>query len=151
MDAGHDPDLRFADPGNAARKIWLDHRIRITFDGLSALHARVALPGAVPVTAPYHAMGRIHYAAADGVPAEDGLLLYLKPSLHGREPVDVLAYAASSPTFPHEGTSDQWFSESQFESYRALGFEEMNRVLNAAQGNAPGGFGSLRQMLEALC
>jgi hypothetical protein len=26
-----------------------------------------------------------------------------------------------SATFPHEPTADQWFSESQFENYRALG------------------------------
>ena len=25
------------------------------------------------------------------------------------------------PAYPHESTGDQWFSESQFESYRALG------------------------------
>ena len=36
-------------------------------------------------------------------------------------PMDVGNYASSSPTFPHESTADQWFGESQFESYRALG------------------------------
>ncbi len=33
--------------------------------------------------------------------------------------------------FPHETTTDQWFSESQFESYRALGFEITDDLLNS--------------------
>ena len=40
--------------------------------------------------------------------------------LHGW-PYDIYSYARSSKDFPHESTVDQWFSESQFESYRALG------------------------------
>src|SRR2546422_280158 len=34
---------------------------------------------------------------------------------------DARSYAALNPTFPHESTADQWFSESQMESYRVLG------------------------------
>ncbi len=30
-------------------------------------------------------------------------------------------YAARHPAFPHEPTSDQFFDEAQFESYRRLG------------------------------
>ena len=30
-------------------------------------------------------------------------------------------YAATHPDFPHEPTSDQWFDEAQYESYRRLG------------------------------
>ena len=36
-------------------------------------------------------------------------------------PYDVFGYSRASKQFPHEPTSDQWFSEAQFESYRALG------------------------------
>jgi len=36
-------------------------------------------------------------------------------------PADVKAYAAADAKFPHDGTLNQWFTESQFESYRALG------------------------------
>ncbi|HEX3064979.1 MAG TPA: hypothetical protein VHQ39_05830, partial [Dongiaceae bacterium] len=46
---------------------------------------------------------------------------YMKPGLYGSEPRDVLNYAATHPDFPHEPTSDQWFDESQYESYRRLG------------------------------
>jgi len=53
----------------------------------------------------------------------------VKPSYHGCEDITVRAYADAHDDFPHEATVDQWFSESQFESYRALGFEIMTRVL----------------------
>ena len=35
--------------------------------------------------------------------------------------MDVQEYAAHHEQFPHEPTSDQFFDESQFESYRRLG------------------------------
>jgi hypothetical protein len=37
-------------------------------------------------------------------------------------PADVIAYARATKDFPHESTMDQFFDESQFESYRAVGF-----------------------------
>jgi hypothetical protein len=37
--------------------------------------------------------------------------------------MDVLSYASTHLEFPHETTANQFFTESQFESYRALGFE----------------------------
>jgi hypothetical protein len=52
----------------------------------------------------------------------------LKPTLCGDEPRDILHYKALNPTFPHESTGDQWFSESQFESYRALGHHAMESL-----------------------
>ena len=33
------------------------------------------------------------------------------------------SYAMANPDFLHQSTMNQWFSESQFESYRLLGFE----------------------------
>jgi hypothetical protein len=35
---------------------------------------------------------------------------------------DIRAYHKRHPEFPHEPTANQWFTESQFESYRQLGF-----------------------------
>jgi hypothetical protein len=48
-------------------------------------------------------------------------LLYIKSSRRLGAPSDVTQYARKSLAFPHESTSDQFFSESQFESYRRLG------------------------------
>ena len=33
----------------------------------------------------------------------------------------MLQYRAEHPDFPHQSTLNQWFDESQFESYRKLG------------------------------
>ncbi len=63
-------------------------------------------------------------------------MLYLKASLNGDEPEDVLNYAAEHETFPHESTADQWFAESQFESYRKLG-EHVTLSTFANIGAAP--------------
>jgi hypothetical protein len=60
--------------------------------------------------------------------APDGTLIYIKPAFYGDEPRDIYEYARSSEEFPHETTADQWFSESQFESYRMLGSHILNEI-----------------------
>ncbi len=121
-DASADPTATFADLGNAVRKIRVDLGIPIEFlDGVH-IFARGTTPEGEAGS--YWALGRIKYSAVDtgADDAEaDGLLIYLKPAMYGREPSDVIQYSRTSETFPHEPTSDQFFSESQFESYRALG------------------------------
>jgi hypothetical protein len=64
-----------------------------------------------------------HFAIADITypGGQTGKLIYLKSSLTGDEPADILGYHARVSLFPHESTADQWFDESQFESYRCLG------------------------------
>jgi hypothetical protein len=125
-DAGSDPNFAFEDLGNAVRKIALDLGIKIDFYGLENLLKRSADGG--QTHGPYHAIGVIDYPAADGG-GEMGYVLYIKAGYHGIESAGVRAYALAHPDFPHESTADQWFSESQFESYRALGFEIADRVL----------------------
>ena len=74
------------------------------------------------------------------MPAE---LLYLKPSFLARIPADVRSYGAEHKAFPHESTLDQWFSESQFESYRILGRYQSNvLVKGVADGDLSGMFGA---------
>jgi hypothetical protein len=57
----------------------------------------------------------------DGNQVPESCLLYLKPTIVGNEPRDVLQYHVEHPTFPQETTMDQFFDESQWESYRTLG------------------------------
>lgn len=52
-------------------------------------------------------------------------------------PYDVYSYSRTVEAFPHEPTTDQWFSESQFESYRALMFHSLEQIL---RGSAPHDF-----------
>src|SRR6185437_13967031 len=79
------------------------------------------------------AVGSIRYPGS----AVPGWLLYLKPTYQGTERADIRSYASGSPDFPHESTTDQWFSESQLESYRALGATIAEFVCSGGRGVAP--------------
>jgi hypothetical protein len=76
------------------------------------------------------AVGTIKYSNGD-----IGRLIYLKSSITGDEDVSIAQYRASHPSFPHETTADQFFSEDQFESYRKLG---LHIVRQSFKGNVPG-------------
>jgi hypothetical protein len=78
-----------------------------------------------PSSGPHAAIGRIDY---DG-DHNSGWLLYIKSSLSGDENDYVRDYARRYDQFPHESTGDQFFSEEQFEVYRALGFHIAYRLL----------------------
>jgi hypothetical protein len=129
-DASCDAACSFEDLGNAIRRIRIDLGIPIEFDEAIPIFPRTADRGA---EGRYWAVGRIKYSAVDRPPAGsaesgdesdsgDGTLIYIKPAFYGlKEPRDVYNYARTSATFPHESTEDQFYSESQFESYRALG------------------------------
>jgi hypothetical protein len=123
VDAGCDRDYVFEDLGNAIRKIRIDLGISIDIQTVSPKKEGAQLS--------YYALGTIRYSQLDG-PGTDGTLLYIKPTLCGLEPADVAHYAASHPDFPHEPTSDQWFGESQMESYRALGFHAVATICHGA-------------------
>jgi hypothetical protein len=133
-DAGCDPDYSFADLGNALRKIWIDLGVRIDLHGLDRLKKRFTERPTPATQDPYWAVGDILYGEADGADSENGVLLYLKSGLHGTEPMGVISYAMSHSTFPHETTLNQFFSESQFESYRMLGYEIAERAFEAGRG-----------------
>jgi Patatin-like phospholipase len=119
-DAGADPKFAFDDLGNAIRKIRTDLGVPIDIEEMFMLPRPV---DGVLADGRYIATATIRYSAVDGPDAKEGLLIYLKPGCYKDEyfPRDVFNYAAASPDFPHESTADQFFSESQFESYRALG------------------------------
>jgi hypothetical protein len=141
IDAGADAKYAFEDLGNAVRKIYIDLGIPIEFQGLEQLRNRPTHKvvrreaggvGELPsVTIPYYAIGKIDYACADGDEpgCEKGLILYIKPAYHGTEGAGIISYATAHSAFPHETTVDQWFTESQFESYRSLGREITSDVL----------------------
>jgi hypothetical protein len=126
-DAGQDGSFAFEDLGNAIRKIRIDLGIPIEFEKKIKI-----LPNSPETKGLYCAQAIIRYSAVDGTDrAQDGKLVYFKPTLQGRGlpiPYDVYSYARNHSQFPHESTADQWFSESQFESYRALGLHAVTQV-----------------------
>jgi hypothetical protein len=118
-DAGADPDCDFTDLGNAVRKVKIDLGADITFRMMRISSRGKPIGGQVA-----WAFGDIDYG--DG---QSGQILYIKPSyFEANLPVDLVSYAAASGTFPHESTGDQFFSESQFESYRKLGYTFASRI-----------------------
>jgi hypothetical protein len=72
--------------------------------------------------------------------------------------MDVLSYGMKHPTFPHETTLNQFFSESQLEAYRMLGYEmaanalcyaERERRLGAPCSQQPAS--DIPEPLKSLC
>jgi hypothetical protein len=136
-DAGQDSSFGLEDLGNLIRKCRTDFGVEIDIGldpirnrdqrGWSAVHCVVGRIKYLGVPASDDS-GKIRFDK-DGVPeCEEGLLLYIKPSITGDEPFDVLEYFKRVPEFPHESTADQWFNESQFESYRCLGIHITDKV-----------------------
>jgi hypothetical protein len=134
-DAGCDPNYGFEDLGNAVRKIAIDLGVYIEFGKLRALKKRSSDNSVIEGA--YYALGLIDYKTSpeENPTAEPGYILYIKPGYHGTEGAGIVAYATANAAFPHESTIDQFFSESQFESYRTLGFEIMDSVLAEATKN----------------
>ncbi len=125
-DAGEDPECSFADLGDAVRKIRIDLGISIEFGEMS-IYPRNEVE-AQNRKGHNCALGRICYSMVDGKGVADGVLVYIKPACYGDEPRDIYEYFKTSETFPHESTADQFFSESQFESYRMLGAHTMEKL-----------------------
>jgi hypothetical protein len=129
VDAGEDPGCSFHDLGDSLRKAAIDQQIDVTFSGLTRIHARDGLMQ----DAVDFAVGTITYP---DVEITNGRLIYLKPCFLPDIPADVRAYGAAHSTFPHESTLEQWFTESQFESYRHLGDHEMSGLIARMTGSA---------------
>jgi len=85
------------------------------------------------------ALARVFY---DGSDVPGSWILYIKATVTGDEPTDVIEYADDHPDFPHETTVDQFFDEAQWESYRMLG-EHIGEKLFGQPGSpsAPRGAG----------
>ena len=122
-DAGCDEKCSYEDLGNAIRKIRIDMGIPIEFNLPMKISSRLD-----DEKGQYCALACIRYSCVDGPKAKDGILVYIKPAFYGNEPRDVYNYAIAHPAFPHESTADQFFTESQFESYRMLGSHIMETI-----------------------
>jgi hypothetical protein len=145
-DGSADPDFGFDGLGNAISKIRVDLGVPLEIDNIYMLprDKEDEMKQRFGQVSPrfenrYCAIGTIRYSCVDGVGSQDdaakydGKFIYIKPFLSGREPVDVYNYAKTHDSFPHESTADQWYSESQFKSYRVLGSYLMDRILEPLQ------------------
>lgn len=125
-DCGADSERAFDDLGAAVRHVREDFGvdIKISLDALK--------PGADGLSRQPMVAGDIHYPDGD-----TGTLLVLKPSLTGSEPPDILQYRARNEKFPHQSTSDQFFDEAQWESYRRLGLHVARTAFASAIDRHP--------------
>ncbi|HEY6389692.1 MAG TPA: patatin-like phospholipase family protein [Bryobacteraceae bacterium] len=127
LDSGGDPDFTYEDLGNALRKVRIDMNIPIEFEQ--------ALTAPLQARKKRCAIARIRYSNVDGAACEDGYLVYVKPMYLGNEPPDVQSYHSGNLTFPHQTTGDQWFDESQTESYRMMGMHTMDEIFRRLKGD----------------
>jgi hypothetical protein len=126
-DSENDEDLKFGGIGMAIRKCRIDFGVEIAIDLRPLEHVeRTQLSSAHCV------VGTIRYPED---PHTEGTVVYIKSSLTGDEPGDVLNYKREHSAFPHDTTLDQWFTESQFESYRRLGHHVAFSVFEPAGPN----------------
>jgi hypothetical protein len=128
-DGEQDGNYIFEGLCSVIRKCQIDFGVTIEID-VNAIKPY----GAERLCGRHFAVGRIRYDQVEPK-AVPGVLVYLKASLTGDEPSDVRNYQEQHPPFPHEPTADQFFTESQFESYRCLGYHIAREVFrDAAQG-----------------
>jgi hypothetical protein len=128
-DCGGDPEYKFEDVENLARKAKIDYSADIEFvdpAGLRALNnvqeAALKCVGtretiAASAGAQFLLLARIHYKD----PKKTGLLIVVKPRILSSLPLEVAGYAQRNPTFPQQSTGDQFFDEEQWEAYHQLG------------------------------
>jgi hypothetical protein len=120
-DNGQDSQYTLDGLANALRKVRVDFGVTIALDCGPILRKQR-----------HFATGVIHYPGQD-----PGLLLVIKPVLTGDEPADIYHYHATHPDFPQQTTADQWFDESQFESYRLLGAHSVEGISPQMLSPAP--------------
>jgi hypothetical protein len=131
VDAEADPNIRFGGLLNLIRFARIDMGITIDID------LEPVRRGERGFNLQHGAVGTIDYG--DG---EVGHLMYIKSSMTGDEDY-VRDYHARSPSYPHESTTDQFFSETQFEVYRWLGFHAAGKMLAGEEGIDIGVFAPL--------
>ncbi|MCU0117850.1 patatin-like phospholipase family protein [Pseudomonas sp. B2M1-30] len=139
-DCGADPGYSFEDVENLVRKARIDLNITITFRqpvALATLEWAIAEAPAeewCPSLSYFGslqdlakddnesclALATVHYP--DDTPdSKPAILILVKPNTFRSVSMDVANYKRQNPLFPQEPTGDQFFSESQWESYFSLG------------------------------
>ena len=137
-DAEEDGTYSYEGIGSAIRKCRIDFGAAIDLD-LSGIS-----PNTESKLSPAHIVrGTITYP--ETLPGKEGEVIYIKASLTRRAqgwgplpakgsvelpdaPGDVQNYKLQHQDFPHDSTAEQWFTESQFESYRRLGQRVVARI-----------------------
>ena len=138
-DNGCDPEYRFADLATLFRLARIDFRAQFTlvsdFDSMSGLDRIFGrddefAQDVEAASSKCALLYRVTYSEGKGRPR---WLIVVKPRVVASAPLDVWEYKQGHPEFPQESTTDQFFDEAQWESYRKLGLE-IGRLVFAEHG-----------------
>ncbi len=119
-DAEEDAESTCEGLANAIRRCRIDFGVQIDID-LKPITNKNSKTG---FSKQHKVKGAIWYPG-DPENAPSGILAYVKTSLTGDEAVDVREYFMDNPSFPQQSTDYHFFDESQFESYRKLGYASL--------------------------
>ncbi|MFK7768025.1 MAG: hypothetical protein AB8B55_12450, partial [Mariniblastus sp.] len=148
VDADSAPDFH-ENIGRVVRMARIDFDVRIELD------SEPITPNEDGVCEAHLVVGRIHYDNVHS-PGEQrsvndpnfvhennqGIIVWISLGVTGDEPEDIRNYRAMSKTgFPYQSTSDQFFDENQFESYRELGVHAVDSMLKNLTFPGPSGKG----------
>lgn len=131
-DAAEDASWEFEALANLVRKVRIDFCAEVTPFTQEDIESHVpaslhALIGSIDqmkpdaTGTPSVRQGALFWVNYGNYPGTRSVLLYLKAKLTGKESPDIVNYHATHPEFPNESTTDQFFNEDQWESYRRLG------------------------------
>jgi hypothetical protein len=120
-DGDADALFQFGDLANAVEHCRADFGVEISILAEKKFKLTTA-----PFRDTHYAIGKIKYPDSTA----PGILLYIKSSLTDNEPADVLGLRATDTNFPHDTTANQFFDQTRFEAYRALGEHMMDTVLS---------------------
>jgi hypothetical protein len=135
-DGEEDENYVFESLGGAIRKARIDFGVDITISPKRIFPADAA-------SSVHCATGTIDYH--DGI---TGQILYIKSSVTGDESWDISQYKKGHEAFPQQSTLNQFFTESQFESYRALGKHIVDRIFEKT--SLPGTHAELPTLFDEL-
>jgi hypothetical protein len=123
-DAGADPGATLADLGQAVQRARADLGAEVDISADPLLHG-----DGKPIHRQAHLLGSVTYS--DG---SRGEILYLKALLRDNLGADIYGYWRTNPEFPNQPTSNQFYGELQFDSYRELGRQLMMGVVGDETG-----------------
>jgi hypothetical protein len=124
-DAGADPTCTLADLGQAVQRARADFSAEVEILADPMFHG-----DGEAMRKQAHLFGRVTYA--DG---SEGHILYLKALLRQNLGADIYGYWRTNPQFPNQPTSNQFYGELQFDSYRELGRQLMAGIVGDAGGD----------------
>jgi len=120
-DATADPDYQFGDLGKVIEMVRVDFGAKVEIVTTSLIPADKTNK----ISQSAWATGAITYENGD-----KAHLIYITTTLINNLPEDIYTYQRKNPSFPDQGTGDQFFDERQFEAYRELGFQIGDRFFH---------------------